>query len=248
MACRLCKLPQKELQKIKDEKSTRPFRFGDGKNVQSTRKVTIPAKIGQTRCKIETEVVPADIPMLLSKTSLKRASAVLDIAQDKATVFDQPVKLELTSSGHYCVNLRNESNLNKNQLEKSETPSDEDEILIVTENMTTKDKKTVLLKLHKQLGHASVVRLQKRLSCSGNSDDESITILKNIIKKTVTHASDTVNQNISLQWVYPWLQHTVKLLQWTCMSLSRDCGIYMPLTISQDSVQEVSSPQKDPGR
>lgn len=97
-------LPQKELQKIKDEKSTRPFRFGDGKIVQSTRKVTIPAKIGQTRCKIETEVVPADIPMLLSKTSLKRASAVLDIAQDKATMFDQPVKLELTSSGHYCVN------------------------------------------------------------------------------------------------------------------------------------------------
>lgn len=124
--------------------------------------------------------------MLLSKTSLKRASAVLDIAQDKATMFDQPVKLELTSSGHYCVNLRNESNLNKSQLEKSETPSDEDEILIVTENITTKEKKTVLLKLHKQFGHASVDRLQKLLSCSGNSDDESITILKNITKNCET--------------------------------------------------------------
>lgn len=172
MACRLCKLPQKELQKIKDEKSTRPFRFGDGKNVQSTRKVTIPAKIGQTRCKIETEVVPADIPMLLSKTSLKRASAVLDIAQDKATVFDQPVKLELTSSGHYCVNLRNESNLNKNQLEKSETPSDEDEILIVTENMTTKDKRQSFL------NYTNNLDMHQLLDCKNVCIAQAIVMMK----------------------------------------------------------------------
>lgn len=175
-------LPQRELMKIKDEKSARPFRFGDGKLVQSTRKVTIPATIGKTKCNIETEVVPADIPMLLSKTSLKRASAVLDIAQDKAMMFDQPVKLELTSSGHYCVNLRKERINNESQFKQSETPNDEDEILIVTENMATKEKKTVLLKLHKQFGHASVDRLQKLLSCSGNTDDESITILKEIVK------------------------------------------------------------------
>lgn len=70
------RLPQSELHKIVGEKSARPFRFGDGEVVHSTRKVTLPAKIGQTRCKTETEVVPADIPMLLSKTSLKRTSAV----------------------------------------------------------------------------------------------------------------------------------------------------------------------------
>lgn len=99
-------LPQSELLKIDDKQSARPFRFGDDKVVYSIRKVTIPARIGHTKCKIETEVVPANIPMLLSKTSLKRASAVMDIAHDKATMFKQPVKLELTSSGHYCVNMR----------------------------------------------------------------------------------------------------------------------------------------------
>jgi hypothetical protein len=96
------------------KQSARPFRFGDGKVVHSTRKVIIPAKIGQTKCKIETEVVPADIPILLSKTLLKRASAVLDIAHDKATMFEQPVQ---------------------------------------TNNL---EKKTVLVKLHRQFGHASV--------------------------------------------------------------------------------------------
>lgn len=79
-------LTQSEFLKISDKQSARPFRCGDGKVVHSTRKVTIPARIGHTKGKIETEVVPADIPMHLSKTSLKRASGVLDIAHDKTTV------------------------------------------------------------------------------------------------------------------------------------------------------------------
>ena len=100
------------------KQSARPFRFGDGKVVHSTRKVIVPA-------------------MLLCKTSLKRASAVLNIAHDKATMFEQPVKLELTSSGHYCVSLRDDSDA-----KESETQTlDEDEVLTVTENMTTKEKK-----------------------------------------------------------------------------------------------------------
>ena len=79
-------LHQSELMKIHNAKSARSFKFGDGRIIHSTKKVTIPAMIGQTKCKIETEVVPVDIPLLLSKTSLKRASAVLDIENDKATV------------------------------------------------------------------------------------------------------------------------------------------------------------------
>ena len=177
----ISELPQSELQKVSDKQSARPFRFGDGKVVHATRKVIIPVKIGQTKCKIETEVVPADIPMLLSKTSLKRASAVLDIVHDKAAMFEQPVELELTSSGHYCVNLRDDSDA-----EESETQNDEDEVLAVTENMTTKGKKTVLLKLHRQFGHASVERLQKLLACTGNNDEESNTILKDIVKNCET--------------------------------------------------------------
>lgn len=63
--------------------------------------------------------------------------------------------------------------------------------------MTTKEKERVLLKLHRQFGHASADRLQKLLACSGNHDDESNTILKNIVK-TVIHVADTASQNISL--------------------------------------------------
>jgi len=47
--------------------SCRPFRFGDGQVVYSNRKVKLPAKIGQTKCHIESEIVSVDIPLLLSK-------------------------------------------------------------------------------------------------------------------------------------------------------------------------------------
>jgi len=81
--------------------SCRPFRFGDGNVVYSNRKLRLPAKIGQTKCHVETEVVKVDIPLLLSKTSLKRAS--LDMENKRAVMFKQAVSLEFTSSRHYCV-------------------------------------------------------------------------------------------------------------------------------------------------
>ena len=50
-------------------------------------KAKIPAQIGDTKCSIETEVVDIDLPLLFSKDSLKRAKAVLDMCNNKATMF-----------------------------------------------------------------------------------------------------------------------------------------------------------------
>ena len=74
--------------KVISNSSKRRFRFGDGRTVQSTQLIKIPAKIGDVECSIETEVVPTNIPLLLSKTSLQRAGTVLDLKSDKATMFD----------------------------------------------------------------------------------------------------------------------------------------------------------------
>lgn len=69
----------------------------------SNRKVRLLAKIGQNKCNTETEVVQVDMPLLLSKSSLKNIGALLDMENDRVVMFKQPVPLELTSSGHYCV-------------------------------------------------------------------------------------------------------------------------------------------------
>lgn len=158
---------------LTESSSCRPFRFGDGQVVHSNRKVKLPAKIGLTKCHIETEVVPVDVPLLLSKMSLKRAGTVLDMENDRVVMFKQPVPLELTSSGHYCVDIRDGN---------TEADTNESEVLVVTAEMSTKEKRKVLLKLHKQFGHASADRLQRLILSSGNTDKDCPVILQEIIR------------------------------------------------------------------
>uniref|UniRef100_A0AAV2MPS7 Integrase catalytic domain-containing protein n=1 Tax=Knipowitschia caucasica TaxID=637954 RepID=A0AAV2MPS7_KNICA len=115
----------------------------------------------------------ADIPLLLSKTSLKRAGTILDMENDRVVMFKQTVPLELTSSGHYCVDIRDEH---------AEVSCNESQVLVVTGEMSTKEKRKVLLKLHKQFGHASAERLQKLIQSSGNTDQDCPIILQEIIR------------------------------------------------------------------
>ena len=141
----------------------------------STKKLKIPAKIGQTNCHIETEVVPANIPLLLSKASMKKAGTVLDMENDRAVMFNKPVKLDFTSSGHYCVNIMD------NKTKGHEENQCENEILIISEEMSSAAKRKILLKLHKQFGHASAERLQRLLKSSGNKDTECDNLLEKIV-------------------------------------------------------------------
>ena len=65
--------------KIK-EKQCKPstFRFGDRRGVTSKMTVILPATIGHTKVNIKTDVVEADIPLLLSKYSMKKADTTID--------------------------------------------------------------------------------------------------------------------------------------------------------------------------
>lgn len=68
---------------MEDIKSARSFKFGNGAIVHSTKKVKIPSMVGKAKCQIGTDVVPVDIPLLLSETSLDKAGAVLDVENHK---------------------------------------------------------------------------------------------------------------------------------------------------------------------
>lgn len=142
-------LSQEQTHKLTENPSCRPFRFGDGNLVYSTKKVKLPTKIGQTKCQTETEVVKVDIPLLLSKSSLKKAGTVLDMENDRAVMFKQNIPLGFTSSGHYCVDIRDQDNTRR-QLKDDMilAVTAEDEALTVTENMSPGEKRKVLLKLH----------------------------------------------------------------------------------------------------
>ena len=68
-------------------------------------KATIPAQIAQTNCSIEVEIIDADIPILLSKSSLQKADTVLDFKNDKLKMFNKKLDFKLSSNEHYAVNI-----------------------------------------------------------------------------------------------------------------------------------------------
>ncbi|CAG2196696.1 unnamed protein product [Mytilus edulis] len=155
--------------------SSRAFKFGDGKVVNSFMRATIPAQIGSTNCKIETEIVKADIPLLLSKASLKKAGTVLDLKNDRAIMFNKPVELEFTSSGHYCVNIV------KTKPEIQNSPVNvEENVLNITDGMSTAEKRKTLVKIHKQFGHATFNRLSKLINKAGMNNADTLELLRSV--------------------------------------------------------------------
>ena len=67
--------------------SNTKFKFGDGQQVTATKRVIFPIVIAGKHCRIEAEIVKENIPLLLSKTSLKRCNMIIDLPNDKAKVF-----------------------------------------------------------------------------------------------------------------------------------------------------------------
>ncbi|CAC5413707.1 unnamed protein product [Mytilus coruscus] len=152
--------------------NSRAFKFGDGKVVNSFMRATIPAQIGSTNCKIETEIVKADIPLLLSKASLKKAGTVLDFKNDRAIMFNKPVELEFTSSGHYCVNIvKTKPEIHVNS---------EENVLNITDDTSTAEKRKTLVKVHKQFGHATFNRLAKLLKKAGMNNADILDLLRSV--------------------------------------------------------------------
>ena len=52
---------------------------------------------------IEANIVGNEIPLLLSRVSLKRAKLVLDFSRDMAMEFDESLKSMCISTGHLCI-------------------------------------------------------------------------------------------------------------------------------------------------
>ena len=61
-----------DLLKIVEQKSSSSFKFRDGNTVLSTKAVTIPTTIGKDDVLIKIDAIQNDIPLLLSKDSMKK--------------------------------------------------------------------------------------------------------------------------------------------------------------------------------
>ena len=93
--------------KIKIEPSAQTFTFGDGNTVKSKQKMTIPCWMGGVQGELSTDVVDCNIPLLLSRKSMKLVGMILDFKHDKVTVGEggRDIRLKITKSGHYAMPL-----------------------------------------------------------------------------------------------------------------------------------------------
>ena len=161
LECYLKSLPEDMREKVKYRKSAKTFRFGDGKPVLSESLVSIPAVIGGTRVNINAEVVPCDVPFLLSKKAMSKAKAKLLFGMDTIEIFGKNIKLETTANGHYKLPLLPETKMFSVFLSNEELSE-----------MDSAHQRNTAKKLHVQFGHADGKRLVDLLHDAGVVDSQ----------------------------------------------------------------------------
>ena len=130
---------------IREQPSHTVFKFGSGEPVTSMKKVTLPIMIGDQPVDLETDVIETDIPILLSKSAMKKSSTILDFNQNTAYMFGQRQPLIKTTSGHYAIPIIKERSIAEGSKENVQQC-----IAMIASTIPSKDE---ILKLNRQFGH-----------------------------------------------------------------------------------------------
>jgi hypothetical protein len=99
----LSSLKDSDRGKVLRREGHKVFKYGCGTRLKSEGKYVLPVWMVGKPVTVRTDVVDSDIPLLLSRTAMKKAGAKLDLETDTAVIMGQDVALNLTTSGHYCI-------------------------------------------------------------------------------------------------------------------------------------------------
>ena len=145
------------------------YRFGDGKRICSTKSVKLPVVIGQQPVTIESDVVHCDVPLLMSRSSMKRSNMHLNSENDTANTFNQDINLIVTKSGHYAILLTVPRQL-LHEFERNGSVN----ITLSAEHSTSKT--AIANKLHRQFDHPPPGKLLRLLNSAGHpwSEDKEL--------------------------------------------------------------------------
>ena len=165
-------LTEKQRQQVKVIHSNVHFRFGNGNDVISNKVVKFPAVLGNEKVFIEANTVVNEIPLLMSRSSMKKAQMIINF--DMAQINGNQVKLNCTSTDHCCIPLT--------KLLLSDKDSSQSTVVLHTttiKNATRKELINKAVKLHCQFSHTSKEKLCKLLKQgSGFDDDEFLDLVK----------------------------------------------------------------------
>ncbi|KAL5252088.1 hypothetical protein ACHWQZ_G015034 [Mnemiopsis leidyi] len=165
-------LSDKDKKNIKTKKNKIDFRFGDNPTNPSTIRMTLPAVINDKEVMIQTQVVDADIPLLLSKSAMQKANMVIDMGNDTVTAYGVTKPLHYTESGHCSIKLNN------NSIDNSCLCSTENCVLFSEESKENVEK--IAEKLHKQFAHPPAEKLKSFVKTGGETRKEIFDAIERI--------------------------------------------------------------------
>ena len=140
----------------------------------------IPAYIGNQRVFIEVDIVPKDIPLLLSKAFMKKGGMLLDFQHDTLQMNDQIIPLNTTSTGHYLLPLTKSTQF----LSSMETHQDQ----ITLTLSSTLSNPQIASKLHRQFAHPPKDKLLRLLHRAGEPWSNNEELFKSV--ETVSDSCD----------------------------------------------------------
>ena len=163
-----------ERSKIQHHVGTNIYRFGDENLVRAVENVDLPIAMGSKHVMLNTDIVSSDIPMLLSRKSMKRAGMTIDFKNDQAVAFGEQIQLMNTKSGHYTIPIHPYNTILNNIVTGTNTA--------VVLKATSKTKTKIAHKLHHQFAHPSSGKLLKLLNSADlwKNDKELKTLIKTI--------------------------------------------------------------------
>ena len=159
-------LNESENDNIKLLESSSSFKFGDGNVVKSVGKVFIPIELSGKKVKLATEVINKNLPLLLSRESMKKAKTVINFHDGTCYMFGNKQNLQMTSNGHFCVPL------NKTSFDREGNTSHMILFNDKLENKNESERMRIAKKLHQQFAHANSNRLIKLLKDGGVKDKD----------------------------------------------------------------------------
>ena len=152
---------------LSHEKSTAAIVFGDNKRVEATYKVLLPVKFGAATCRLNCEIIPGDLPLLISIKSMK-AGMVIHTKQKFVTLegLDAHIDLRECSTGPMLI-------------EFLPTGYTDHTAFIATGDIT----RAQIEKLHCQFGHCSSSKLQQLLKNAGINDKSTLDAIDEVVRK-----------------------------------------------------------------
>ena len=147
------------------------FKFGDGRQVKSIKRMEFPVKMGCQCFILRCEIVENDIPLLLSREAMANGGMVIDFKEDTLSIGDSnKVKLFVTSTGHYAVPL-SQCHLGNDTVVSNIVLN-----CTASEGLSAAQKMKKAMKLHRQMSHPTTKKLVDFVKSSKYSDDEFLDI------------------------------------------------------------------------